>query len=62
MTILFLSDAQAKKMGVNYIDSIKAKEYPLCPGSIVMDNFICTERRFGEILIRKALRILREGG
>lgn len=60
MIIYFLTDEHAKKMGVNYIDSIKVKRYSLTPSNIVVDNAICTEGRFGEILIRKALRLLEE--
>jgi len=62
MTIYFLTDEQAKGMGVNYIDSIKVKRYPLSPGNVVMGNAIITERRFGKILTRTALRLLEEGG
>ena len=61
MTIYFLTDEQAEKMGVGYIDYIKVKRYPLTPTNVVMNNAIITERRFGKRLLRTALRLLEEG-
>ena len=60
MIIAFLTDEQAKKLGVSYLDTMKVKRYSLAPANVVVDNVICSKRRFGKLLGRTALRLLEE--
>jgi len=60
MNIYFLTDEQAKRLGIEGVEYIKYKRYSPAPANVIVDNVICTERRFVRILGRTALRILRE--
>jgi len=60
MNIYFLTEEQAERLGIDGVEYMKIKKYSPCPGSVVVDNVICSERRFVRMLGRTALRILRE--
>jgi len=61
MTIIFLTDDQAEKLEIP-APSMKVKRYSLSPGSVVLDNEICTEREFIKRLGKTALTQLEEEG
>lgn len=60
MIIAFLTDKQVERLGVSYLDTMKVKRYSPAPESVVMDNVICSKRRFVKLLGRTALRLLEE--